>query len=244
MVAIVIAAVVVIFLTSGGKSGGDATASTKPAPAGSPQPTAAASVALKQVRRESEEPLLEGGKPMVFFMGAEWCPFCASERWALVAATSRFGKWSGIRELASRSGQDYFPPLPTYDLTHATYKSDYIDLSHVELATVEGDDLQKPTHAEEGLVDDYDERGSIPFLFASGTEGRYTVELGFSPGLLEGQTFEELRQSVADDAPTEAVTAIDGQTEAITALICKLDGQQPASVCGEGAIPTLEGEIE
>jgi thiol-disulfide isomerase/thioredoxin len=257
MVALVIAAVVVLFLTGGGGSDGGTATGSIPAnsvPAASQRvsgagPTGAAlpaadSAALAQVRRESGEPLLEGGKPLVFFMGAEWCPFCASERWALVKATSRFGKWSGLGELLSRSGQDYFPPLPTYDLTRATYTSPYIKLRHKELATVSGEPLQKLDSFEEGLVDEYDTRGSVPFLFASGADGRYTVELGFSPTLLEGRDYAELHREVATGAPTPGVEAIDGQTEAITALICKLDRQQPASVCAKGSIPALEAALE
>jgi thiol-disulfide isomerase/thioredoxin len=250
MVALVIVAVVVLFLTRGDDSGGDATAASgsTPAasnvPAGAQRPSGDASSALGQVRRASGEPLLDQSKPLVLFMGAEWCPFCASERWALVQATSLFGKWSGLRELLSRSGQDYFPPLPTYDLTRATYTSPYIDLRHKELAKVDGSPLQKLDSFEEKLVDEYDKRGSVPFLFASGRPGRYTVELGFSPTLLEGVTFAELHKAVATSEPTPGVEAIEGQTEAITALICKLDGEQPASVCAKGSIPALEAELE
>jgi thiol-disulfide isomerase/thioredoxin len=246
MVALVIVAAVVLFLARGGGSDANATATAASgsAPASSNPPVAAASVALGQVRRESGEPLLDGGKPLVFFMGAEWCPFCASERWGVVEATSRFGKWSGLRELRSREGQDYFPALATYDLSQATYTSDYISIRHKEVATVEGDPLQKLGSFEEGLVNGYDKLGSVPFLFASGPSGRYTVELPFSPGLLDGDSFASLRKEVAAAAPTPAVEAIGGQADAITALICKLDGRQPASVCGKGSIPALEGELE
>jgi thiol-disulfide isomerase/thioredoxin len=250
MVALVIAAVVVLFLARGSDSGVDGTATATAAsasgavPAGSQQPADAASVALGQVRRESGEPLLDGGKPLIFFLGAEWCPFCASERWALVEATSRFGKWSGLGELSSRSGQDFFPSLATYDLTRATYTSAYLGVRHIEVATVDGEPLQKLGSFEERLVDEYDTLGSVPFLFASGPPGRYTVELGFSPNLLTGQSFAALRKGVAADAPTPAVEAIDGQADAITALICKLDGQRPGSVCTQGSIPALEAELE
>jgi thiol-disulfide isomerase/thioredoxin len=251
MVALAIAAVVVLFLARGGGSDANATATAASGsvpsgtvPAAANQPPAAASVALGQVRRESEEPLLDGGKPLIFFMGAEWCPFCASERWGLVEATSRFGKWSGLRELTSREGQDYFPALATYDLSQANYTSDYISVRHIEVATVEGDPLQKLGSFEEGLVNGYDKLGSVPFLFASGPSGRYTVELPFSPGLLDGDSFASLRKEVAAGAPTPEVEAIDGQADAITALICKLDGRQPASVCTKGTIPALEGELE
>ena len=244
MVALVIGAAVALFLARGSGSDATATAASVAVPAGSGRPTEAASVALGQVRRESGEPLLDGGRPLVFFMGAEWCPFCASERWALVEATSRFGKWSGLGELSSRGGQDYFPSLPTYDLSGATYTSDYLSLRHKEVATVDGDPLQKLGSFEQRLVDGYDDAGSIPFLFAGGQSGRYTVELAFSPGLLEGQSFASLREGVAADAPTPAVEAIDGQADAITALICKLDGGRPAGVCAKGSIPALETGIE
>jgi thiol-disulfide isomerase/thioredoxin len=245
MVALVIAAAVVLFLSRGG-SGADATATAASGsvPAGSPGPSGAASLALGQVRRESGEPLLDGGKPLVFFMGAEWCPFCASERWALVEATSRFGKWSGLRELHSRSGQDFFPSLATYDLSRATYTSDYLNVRHKEVATVEGDPLQKLGSFEERLVDEDDKLGSVPFLFAAGPPGRYTVELAYSPSLLEGQSYVSLRKEVAAAAPTPAVEAIGGEADALTALICKLDGRRPASVCAQGSIPALEGELE
>jgi thiol-disulfide isomerase/thioredoxin len=243
MVAMVIAGAVALFLARGG-SDSNTTATAASVQVGSQQPSGAASVALGQVRRESGEPLLDGGRPLVFFMGAEWCPFCASERWALVEATSRFGKWGGLRELHSRSGQDFFPSLPTYDLSGATYTSDYISLRHKEVATVDGEPLQKLGHFEESLVNGYDKLGSVPFLFAAGPPGRYTVELAYSPSLLEGQSFVALREGVAAAAPTPAVEAIGGEADAITALICKLDGRQPASVCGKGSIPALEGEIE
>jgi thiol-disulfide isomerase/thioredoxin len=244
VVALVIGAAVALFLAGRGGSRANVTAASGPVPAGSHRPSDAASVALGQVRRESGEPLLDGGKPLVFFMGAEWCPFCASERWALVEATSRFGKWSGLSELNSRMGQDYFPSLPTYDLSRPTYTSDYLSVRHKEVATVEGAPLQKLGSFEQRLVDEYDKLGSVPFLFAAGPPGRYTVELAYSPGLLDGQSFVSLRNEVAAGAPTPAVEAIGGEADAITALICKLDGRQPASVCAKASIPALEGEIE
>jgi thiol-disulfide isomerase/thioredoxin len=245
MVALVIGAAVALFLARGGSgANASATAASGSVPAGSHRPSDAASVALGQVRRESGEPLLDGGRPLVFFMGAEWCPFCASERWALVEATSRFGKWSGLRELHSRAGQDYLPSLPTYDLSRATYTSAYLSLRHKEVATVDGDPLQKLGSFEQRLVDENDKLGSIPFLFAAGPRGRYTVELAYSPSLLESQSFVSLREGVAASAPTPAVEAIGGEADAITALICKLDGRQPASVCAMGSIPALEGELE
>src|SRR5438270_1263439 len=36
-------------------------------------------------------PLRQGRKPVFLFVGAQYCPFCAAERWAVVKALSRFG---------------------------------------------------------------------------------------------------------------------------------------------------------
>ena len=35
--------------------------------------------------------LTSGGKPEILYVGAEYCPYCAAERWAMVVALSRFG---------------------------------------------------------------------------------------------------------------------------------------------------------
>src|SRR5712692_8559609 len=46
--------------------------------------------------------LLTGnGKPEVVYVGAEYCPFCAAERWALSVALSRFGSFSGLHLIHS-----------------------------------------------------------------------------------------------------------------------------------------------
>ena len=37
------------------------------------------------------------GKPGVLYIGAEFCPFCATERWAMVNALGRFGTFSGLK---------------------------------------------------------------------------------------------------------------------------------------------------
>jgi thiol-disulfide isomerase/thioredoxin len=240
LLALAIVAAAAIFLARGG-DGGAATAAPGPSPAAGG--SVAAEAALAQVRKQSGEPLLDQGKPSVFFMGAEWCPYCASERWALVEATSRFGGWSGLGELRSRPGQGNYPSLPTYDLARATYQSDYLTLRHKEVATVDGDPLQRLGGFERELVNAYDNAGSIPFLFAGGRGGRYTVELAYSPSLLEGQSFASLRQGVAGGAATPAAEAIGGEADAITALVCRLDGQRPAGVCARAAIAALGREL-
>src|SRR6202012_1289098 len=58
-------------------------------------------------------PLTVNGFPRIFYAGAEYCPFCAAERWAVVLALSRFGTWTGLGETRSSPG-DQFPRTATF----------------------------------------------------------------------------------------------------------------------------------
>jgi hypothetical protein len=43
-------------------------------------------------------PFTVGGKPDVLFVGAEFCPFCAAERWPMVVALARFGRFTELHD--------------------------------------------------------------------------------------------------------------------------------------------------
>src|SRR5215831_9668816 len=42
----------------------------------------------------SDKPLTSNGKPEMLYIGAEFCPYCAAERWAMAVALSRFGTFT------------------------------------------------------------------------------------------------------------------------------------------------------
>ena len=46
-------------------------------------------------------PLTANGKPEMLYMGAEYCPYCAAERWSMIVALSRFGTFSGLSTVHS-----------------------------------------------------------------------------------------------------------------------------------------------
>ena len=79
-------------------------------------------------------PLTSGGKPEVLYMGAEYCPFCAAQRWAMVNALSRFGTFTGLTTTHS-SSTDADPNTPTWTFYKSTYKSNYINFTSVEETT-------------------------------------------------------------------------------------------------------------
>lgn len=119
--------------------------------------------ALQSISRVSNTARLENGKPIVFFMGAQFCPFCAPDRWAFVKATSRFGTWTNLRSLHSRAGTDGFDSLPTYDLVDASYQSDLLSLHHKEIADAVGNSLQPLAGVEQDFVNQFDPQGGFPF---------------------------------------------------------------------------------
>ena len=56
------------------------------------------------------------GKPTLLFIGAEFCPYCAAERWAIINALSRFGSFTGLQTItSSEDGLDTFQ-LPSCPL--------------------------------------------------------------------------------------------------------------------------------
>ena len=101
-------------------------------------------------------------------MGAEYCPFCAAERWALVIALSRFGTFSNLHFMTS-SATDYSPSTPTFTFYNSTYTSNYISFVSVEQTTNQPSGsgyatLQTPNTSEYNLMAQYDSGGSIPFV--------------------------------------------------------------------------------
>ena len=49
----------------------------------------------------SVTPLTNSGKIVIVYVGAEYCPYCAAERWAIVTALETFGTFSGLQPIAS-----------------------------------------------------------------------------------------------------------------------------------------------
>src|SRR5438876_9206536 len=103
------------------------------------------------------------GKLEVFYYGAEFCPYCAAQRWPLIIAMSRFGTFSGLQTTSS-SSSDVFPNTPTLTFRNATYSSQYLELRAVETTDRDRNPLQSPSESEQQLVNSYDPGGTIPFI--------------------------------------------------------------------------------
>jgi Domain of unknown function (DUF929) len=196
-------------------------------------------------------PLTANGKPELFYAGAEYCPYCAAERWAMIVALSRFGTFSGLRTVHS-SSTDVYPNTPTWTFYNSTYSSPYLTFTPVELQTNIPDPstgsyttLQKPTSAQQALINKYDappytsQTGSIPFLDFG---NKYVINgVTYSNTALNGLTWSTIAAGLHNPNSTVA-KAVDGTANYITAAICKMTGNQPASAC-TATVQSLESQI-
>jgi hypothetical protein len=196
--------------------------------------------------------LTTGGKPEMLYMGAEYCPYCAAERWAMIVALSRFGTFSGLATVHS-SSTDIYPNTSTWTFAHATYTSKYLAFTPVEMqtniptATGGYTTLQTPTAAQTALLDKYDappyvsssDAGSIPFVDFG---NKYLIiGASYSPQVLSKLSWSTIATDLSNPSSPVA-KAVDGTANYITAAICKMTGNQPASACTP-AVLSLESQL-
>ncbi len=77
-------------------------------------------------------PLYQGGKVELLFISSQGDAYAAAERWPIVKALGQFGTFSGLRPAVSDRTRSC-PGVPTYDFTHAVYRSRYITFIHRDL---------------------------------------------------------------------------------------------------------------
>ena len=196
----------------------------------------------------SAAPLTSGGKPEVLYIGAQYCPYCAAERWALASALSRFGTFRGLSGIHSAGGQEVYPHTATLNFYKSSYASKYLTFTPVEQETVSEKPLEKLTSAQTTLLTKYDsppyvsasEQGAIPFIDFG---GKYFVHgAQYNPQVLSGQTWAQVAAALKD--PSSAIAkGADGAANMITATICKVTSNQPSNVCTTPTIKAIEGQL-
>ncbi len=182
------------------------------------------------------------GRTTVVYVGAEYCPYCAAERWVLVYALSQFGTFSGLSQIES-SSTDAFANTNTLTFYKSSYSSSSIDFSATELQDRSGNQLQTPSAQVENIFTTYDRppytvlAQQYPFLFIG---GRYVLHnTSFSPSLLAGLTWDQIATKLKN--PADPVTqAIVGNANILAAAMCIATGDTPTSVCSSSTIQAIE----
>ena len=189
------------------------------------------------------KPLTRDGKPELLYIAADWCPYCASEQWAMIVALSRFGRFTGLNESQSQSaasGFGEYPDTATLRFYGATYTSRFFQFTAVDVSSRTHAGLQRPTAAEQALWNRYASPfGSIPFIDV----GNRYVQVGaaFSPQVLARMTWGQI--AVALHHPSSVIArSVDGAANYLTAAICAVTGNQPQSAC-TAVVRALERDL-
>jgi len=188
--------------------------------------------------------------PEILYIGAEYCPYCAAQRWSTIIALSRFGTWSGLGNMTSY-GKDIYPNTPTFTFARSSYKSQYVVFKSVEeytnyldAAGTNYQTLQSPTKAETALVEKYDTPKYIKGLSASDgnpipfitMDNKFLVSgASYSPDTLTNLSRSAIATGLSD--PTSPVTdAIIASANYQTAAICSLTNNEPSNVCTSSGV--------
>lgn len=189
---------------------------------------------------------------MLLYIGAEYCPFCAAERWPMVVALSRFGSFSNLGQTESAGSPEAYPNTPTLSFHGSSYTSAYIVFQGVETESNQRTGLtyaplDNLTSEQEQLLRTYDappyvsSGGAIPFVLIG--NGYVFNGSQYLPSALQGMTAEEVAASLRDPT-TQQARDIGGSANLLTAAICTLTSQQPSEVCSSPGVTAAASKLQ
>jgi thiol-disulfide isomerase/thioredoxin len=195
--------------------------------------------------------LTSRGRPELLYVGAEFCPFCAAERWSLAVTLGRFGTFSRLDLTDSAPSPEVFPLTPTFTFYQSTYSSKFVTFVAVESETRTHQPLMSMTEAQSALTSKYDVEkylpvngpgpgGSIPFL----DFGNRFFQAGssFTPALLSGLSQSTIAKGLGD-ATSPVTEAIVTSANYLTADICTMTREQPTDVCASSGVKKADSKL-
>lgn len=211
---------------------------------------------------EGQPPLSSGNKPVLLYEGAEYCPYCALLRYAIVAALSRFGTFSHLHQTSSGKTDG---DVPTFTFYESAYASRYVAFKAYESL-----DRQEPSPKPLQAVPSWAKRlertydgsettgaaaarfntsgaAGIPFLDLANTYVSTGDPAAFSSLWLPGGPLHDGgpgRLAIANGIRNPGSSTgkyVHGrlfiaEANYLTAAICSLDGGKPGSVCSSSGV--------
>ncbi|HXZ75384.1 MAG TPA: DUF929 family protein, partial [Streptosporangiaceae bacterium] len=147
-----------------------------------------------------------------------------------------------------------YPNTPTFTFHGSTYTSKYLTFTPVESQTNIPDKstggytaLETPTKDQQALLAKYDvppyvpsgSQGAIPFIYFG---GKYLIAgASYNPQVLSGLSWDQIASAMSNP-DSDVAKAVIGTANYMTAAICKMTGNQPASAC-TSTIQSLEKSL-
>ena len=188
--------------------------------------------------------LTNDGKPEVLYIGGDYCPYCAAERWALIVALSKFGTFANLSLMLSSPSDSAGANIATFTFTNSSYTSSYVSFVPIEAYDRSGNQIQTIPAADSALQSKYDSGLSIPFVdlgnlyYAVGAQ--YLPQVLFTGDSLSGSPYNWTQIGSQLDNPSSSIAkAIDGTANTLVSAICKMTSGNPSSVCGQSYASSL-----
>lgn len=110
-------------------------------------------------------PITFNNKPEILYIGAEFCPLCAANRWSMIVALSKFGNFSNLQYMISAVDDGNYSTL---SFRNASDVSQYISFVSVENEDRDHNILQVPNQTEQNLWNTYNPN-AYPFIDIGGS---------------------------------------------------------------------------
>lgn len=193
--------------------------------------------------------LKSGTLPRILYVGGLFCPFCATERWPMVVALSRFGTFSGLQFARSATTGETVRDIHTFSLSGVTFTSTVLAFSPFETQDRNHKPLDTLGTSEQALMSTLDNQptlaqgvtsGTIPFVDIA---NRWVLAgASYDATLLEGKDWSQIAGAAAGGTSSLG-KQLDGAANWLTAAICSLTANKPASVCSDPVITGLEARL-
>lgn len=171
-------------------------------------------------------PLTSGGKPELLYIGAEFCPYCAGERWAMAIALDKFGTLKGF-DLSHSGTTD--GDLSTLTFRNATYSSPDLAFTPVEAQDRNHKTIANPTSAQTALWEKY--TGNPPGYPFLDFGGKYVAtDPTYDPFAVLGKlTAAQIAKDIKTDPTGDVAKPILTNANYITAAICGMTNNKPSA---------------
>ncbi|MGC2191740.1 MAG: DUF929 family protein [Candidatus Dormiibacterota bacterium] len=195
--------------------------------------------------------LSSNGLPVIGFVGAEYCPYCALQRWSIIIGLSPFGTWTGLHTIRS-SVYDDPSNVPTFTFAYgAKFKSKYLVFSSHELqsnVSINKDGspyktLQSVSGDLSSAFTTIDTDLGYPFLDYAGKDAQVGSETATANvAKMEGLSWNQILVQLRNPKSTIAKQVLGGANY-VTAATCLITGKQPSAVCNSSRITTMETKL-
>jgi hypothetical protein len=192
------------------------------------------------IQKISTPPLTANGKPELLYIGGEFCPICAAERWSMVTALSRFGTFSGLTQVRSAVTDGN---LATLSFFGSKYTSKYLTFTPVENVDRDRQPLMKLSSQELGTYKAAAGTSQLAYPFLD-FGGSYMLRTeGYNGQSVLGTKTQAQIAAALKDPSSDVAKAVVGEANNLTAAICGMTNNKPGAVCKSPTITGIQSRI-